>query len=104
MEMQIRAIPGSHRYVAVAAAHHGHEFGSLVLIDPRLEDDGAMSQLTRLTPEVPFPESEAGPIPDYMVYGTPWPLSEDDYLVVYDAPMTRRTAASTGSTATATAS
>ncbi|MDY0166888.1 MAG: discoidin domain-containing protein [Thermoguttaceae bacterium] len=85
MEMQIRAIPGSHRYVAVAAAHHGHEFGSLVLIDLRPEDDGAMSQLTRLTPEVPFPESEGRPIKEYMVYGTPWPLSEDDYLVVYDA-------------------
>ena len=85
MEMQIRASPGSHRYVAIAAAHHGHEFGSLVLIDPRVEDDGAMSQLTRLTPEVPFPESEGRPINQYMVYGTPWPLSEDDYLVVYDA-------------------
>jgi hypothetical protein len=86
MEMQIRAIPGSHRYVAVAAAHHGQEFGSLVLIDTRIEDDGAMSQLTRLTPEVPFPESErrAPDIPSAMVYGTPWPLSEDDYLVVYD--------------------
>ncbi|MDZ7619862.1 MAG: hypothetical protein U1E05_22920, partial [Patescibacteria group bacterium] len=35
MEMRIRAIPGSHRYVAVAAAHHGQEFGSLVVIDPR---------------------------------------------------------------------
>jgi hypothetical protein len=86
MEMQIRAIPESHRYVAVAAAHHGQEFGSLVLIDPRLQDDGAMSQLTRLTPEVPLPESEArgGDIASAMVYGTPWPLSEDDYLVVYD--------------------
>ncbi|MFO7902456.1 MAG: discoidin domain-containing protein [Planctomycetota bacterium] len=85
MEMQIRAIPDSHRYVAVAAAHHGHEFGSLVLIDLRPEDDGAMSQLTRLTPEVPFPESEGHPTRHYMVYGTPWPLSEEDYLVVYDA-------------------
>ena len=86
MEMQIRAIPDSHRYVAVAAAHHGQEFGSLVLIDLRIEDDGAMSQLTRLTPDVAFPESEVRSpnIPSSMVYGTPWPLSEDDYLVVYD--------------------
>lgn len=86
MEMQVRAVPDSHRYVAVAAAHHGQEFGSLVLIDPRLEDDGAMSQLTRLTPEVPFPEAETrhADIAATMVYGTPWPLSEDDYLAVYD--------------------
>ena len=86
MEMSIRAIPGSHRYVATAAAHHGHAFGSLVLIDPRIEDDGAMSQLTRLTPDVPLPESEQAirPIRDCMAYGTAWPLSEDDYLCVYD--------------------
>lgn len=84
MEMSIRAIPGSHKFVAVTGAHHGHAFGSLVLIDPRQTDDGAMSQLTRLTPEVPFPEAEGRPIAPYMVYGTPWPLSEDDYLCVYD--------------------
>ena len=81
MEMQIRAIPGSPRFVAVAAAHHGHEFGSLVIIDPRVPDDAAMSQLTRLTPDMPFPEAEGGK----MAYGTPWPLSEDDFLCVYDA-------------------
>jgi hypothetical protein len=92
METQIRAIPGSNRYVAVASAHHGHEFGSLVLIDPRLEDDGAMSQLTRLTPEVPFPEAEGRPAYEYMIYGTPWPLSEDDYLVIYDPDAATRLA------------
>lgn len=85
MEMSIRAIPGSHQFVAVTGAHHGHAFGSLVLIDPRQTDDGAMSQLTRLTPEVPFPEAEGRPTDSYMVYGTPWPLSEDDYLCVYDS-------------------
>jgi hypothetical protein len=84
MEMSIRAIPDSHKFVAVTGAHHGHAFGSLVLIDPRMPDDGAMSQLTRLTSEVPFPEAEGRPIEPHMVYGTPWPLSEDDYLCVYD--------------------
>jgi hypothetical protein len=84
MEMSIRAIPDSHKFVAVTGAHHGHAFGSLVLIDPRVPDDGAMSQLTRLTPEAPFPEAEGRPIDQYMTYGTPWPLSEDDYLCVYD--------------------
>ncbi|MFP4057858.1 MAG: discoidin domain-containing protein [Candidatus Brocadiia bacterium] len=84
MEMSIRAVPGSHKYVAVAAAHHGHAFGSLVLIDQRLGDDRAMSQLERLTPDAPFPEAEGRPIKRYMRYGTPWPLSEDDYLCVYD--------------------
>ncbi len=90
MEMSIRAIPGSHRYVAATGSHHGNAFGSLIMIDPRLEDDLAMSQLTRLTPDTPFPEAEAKPIRDYMRYGTPWPLSEDDYLCVYDGQAKNR--------------
>jgi len=85
MEMSIRAVPGSHRYAAVAAPHHGHAFGSLVLIDHRLPDDGAMSQVTRLTADTPLPEAEGGKkqIRRHLRYGTPWPLSEDDYLVAY---------------------
>jgi len=90
MEMSIRAIPGSHRYVATTGSHHGNAFGSLVLIDPRIEDDRAMAQLTRLTPDTPFPEAEAKPIRDYMRYGTAWPLSEDDYLCVYDSEAKNR--------------
>jgi len=90
MEMNIRAIPDSNKFVASTGAHHGHEFGSLVLIDPRVEDDGAMSQLTRLTPEMPFPEAEGRPVAQYSAYGTPWPLSEDDYLCVYDAASKNR--------------
>ncbi len=85
MEMSARATPGSNKYVATAAAHHGLAFGSLVSIDYRIEDDGAMSQVERLTPEVPLPEAEGGKkqIRQYMAYGTPWPLGEDDYLCVY---------------------
>jgi hypothetical protein len=45
-----------------------------------------MSQLERITPDVPFPESEGGKplIRQRMCYGTAWPLSEDDYLCVFD--------------------
>ncbi len=97
MEMSIRAIPGSARYVAVAAPHHGEAYGSLVLIDVDRTDDRATAQLRRLTPEVPFPESESAPgvphekgrhTPAAEVYGTPWPLSEDFFLVVYDTGQT----------------
>jgi hypothetical protein len=90
MEMSIRSIPGSHCYVATTGSHHGNAFGSLVMIDPRLEDDRAMAQLTRLTPDTPFPEAEAKPIRNYMRYGTAWPLSEDDYLCVYDSEARNR--------------
>ncbi|KPK37437.1 MAG: hypothetical protein AMJ65_14575, partial [Phycisphaerae bacterium SG8_4] len=69
---------------------HGNAFGSLIMIDPRVEDDRGMSQLSRLTADTPFPEAEGRPIRDYMRYGTPWPLSEDDYLCVYDADAKNR--------------
>lgn len=81
MEMDVRAIPGSHRYVSTAAAHHSQAYGSLVVIDPRVRDDDAMAPLRRLTPEIPFPESEAWQV----AYATAWPLSEEFYLCVYDA-------------------
>ena len=80
MEMNIRAIPGSRKYVATAAPHHGQAYGSLVLLDPAVEDDNAMSQLKRLTPEVAFPESEKG----RWTFATAWPLNEDYYLCAYD--------------------
>jgi hypothetical protein len=104
MEMSIRAIPGSNKYLATTAAHHGNAYGSLVQIDLREQDDRATSQLRRLTPETLFPEAEicAGvPYPrdksltdkkpavpkrppPAEIYGTPWPLSEDYSLCVYD--------------------
>ena len=83
IELGIRTVPGSQKYIATTAAHHGHAFGSLVMIDLRVADEGAMSQPTRLTPEVPLPESEGKPAA-CMVYGTPWPLGEDDYLCACD--------------------
>ena len=95
MELSIRAVPDSSRYVAVAAPHHGQNYGSLVLIDPGVPDDGAMSQVRRITPDTAFPESETAPgVPCAPhegrnnrvseVYGTPWPLSEHFYLCVFD--------------------
>ena len=93
MELGIRSVPGSHKYVAVAAPHHGYAYGSLVLIDQSIEDDGAMSQVRRLTPEALLPESEQAPglphkkgkhRPRGEFYGTPWPLSEMFHLCVYD--------------------
>jgi hypothetical protein len=81
-EADIRAIPESTgRYVATAAGHHWQAFGSLVLLDQALEDDGAMGQVRRLTPEAPFPEGERY----NAMYATAWPLSEKYFLCAYDA-------------------
>ncbi len=85
MELDCRAVPGSPKFVATAAPHHGQAYGSLVLIDPRVPDDDAMGPVKRLTPEVGFPESQGGA----QAYGTPWPLSEDYHLCIYDAGMRR---------------
>ncbi len=81
MELNVRAIPGSPRYVATAAPHHGQSFGSLVIVDPRAQDDDAMGPVKRLTPETAFPESQGGTVS----YGEAWPLSEDYHLCVFDA-------------------
>ncbi len=81
MELSIRAVPDSPLYMGVAAAHHGQNYGTLILIDHRLQDDRAMSQVRRATPEVFLPEAEGG---GHDIYGQPWPLSEDYYLCVYD--------------------
>ena len=78
LEADIRAIPGSHRFVATAAPHHGQSFGSLVVFDPRVPDDDQMSAVKRVTPDVGFPESQGGST----AYGEAWPLSEDYYLCV----------------------
>jgi hypothetical protein len=83
MELECRAIPGSHKFSALAAPHHGQAFGSIILVDPRVQDDDAMAPVKRVTPEVGFPESQGGA----QVYGSPWPLSEDYFLCVYDPSM-----------------
>jgi Mala s 1-like protein/hydrazine synthase alpha subunit-like protein/concanavalin A-like lectin/glucanase superfamily protein/WD40 repeat protein len=79
VEMGIRAVPNSPLYMFTAAPHHGSVYGSLCMLDLRKEDDGHMSQVRRVTPDEPFPETEL-PGRRHYKYGTPWPLSEDFYL------------------------
>jgi hypothetical protein len=87
MVMDVRAIPGSSKYVAVACGHHTEARGSLIVIDPAVADDGAMSQLRRLTPDQLLPETEYydwNTTKGSAAYASPWPLSETYYLCVYD--------------------
>jgi len=77
---QARAIPGSNKIVFTASAHHSITAGSIVLLDPSIGFDGHEA-ITRLTPEVPFPEAEGRDIRQY--YSSPWPLSEKYFLVAY---------------------
>jgi len=71
---EARAIPGSSRIMATAAPHHGMSAGSVILVDTTRGVDGP-APLTRLTPEVRFPESESplafGPNPAGYDFDTP---------------------------------
>lgn len=79
-----RAIPNSRKVVFTASAHHANTAGSLVLLDPTQGTDGNQP-MTRLTPEVAFPEIEAWPD---TYYANPFPLSEEHYLVAWsDQPL-----------------
>jgi hypothetical protein len=73
-EFNIRAIPGSPKYIATAGPHHGFSFGDIVLIDPTIYDDGKMSQVKGITTSRTTWSDKMGK------YGTAWPLSEDYYL------------------------
>ena len=79
--MEPRSVPGSAKVVFTASAHHSVTGGSLVLLDPGRGTEGE-APLTRLTPEVPFPETERN-VGHY--YANPWPLSEDVYLVSWSS-------------------
>ncbi|MBM3473073.1 MAG: hypothetical protein FJX75_07405 [Armatimonadetes bacterium] len=83
MEMDLRAIPGSRRLVATAAAHHSQAYGPLVVIDPALPDDDGMGPVRRLTPAAMFPEAECAST-DSQQCASPWPLDETFFLCVYD--------------------
>jgi len=77
VEISFRPVPASEKYTATAVGHHQGFSGSLVLVDPRIRDDGKMAQARRITPEYGFPEVEPN-APH--AYGTAWPLSDDFYL------------------------
>lgn len=81
---EARSIPSSRRLILTASGHHSITAGSLVLLDPTQGPD-VSAALTRLTPEVPFPESEGRP---KTYYANPFPLSEEHYLVAWsDRPL-----------------
>jgi hypothetical protein len=77
--LEARSVPGSSKLVFTACAHHSITGGSLCLLDrPRGTEFEA--PVTRLTPEVCFPETEGWP---EHYYANPWPLSEEYFLVAW---------------------
>jgi len=85
---EARPIPDSQKLVFTAAAHHSNMGGSLVLLD-RTRGTEYDKPLTRLTPDVCFPETEGWP---RHYYANPYPLSEEYFLVAWsDKPLPGRT-------------
>jgi len=105
---EAQPVPGSHRVMATASAHHAMSAGSIILLDVRRGVDG-LAPIERLTPDALFPESEIPVIrgdgrpiwhnpvgvsspPPSMVdhqrwpghcYKSPWPISETYFLAAY---------------------
>jgi hypothetical protein len=77
---QAKPIPGTGKFVFTASAHHSITAGSIVVVDPSVDYDGERA-ITRITPDIPFPEAESRDIREY--YTSPWPLSEKYFLVGY---------------------
>jgi hypothetical protein len=74
---EAQPIPNSRKLIFTASAHHSITGGSLVLLDRNLGTEEARP-ITRLTPEVKFPETEGWPV---SYYANPFPLSEEFFLV-----------------------
>jgi hypothetical protein len=87
---QPHAVPGSQKIVFVAGAHHADVGGALVLLDPSKAGldpetgNDRFDAIEVLTPEVSFPEGDQkdGGWPT-CYYHSPWPLSENYYLVSF---------------------
>jgi len=78
--MEAAQVPGSSKVVFTSAPHHDVTQGSIYLLDARYGIDEPAG-LTRITAEVGDPERGYGGAGGY--YRSPWPLSEDFFLVSY---------------------
>jgi hypothetical protein len=80
--MDARQIPGSNKIVAIGAPHMPLAVGSLLLVDTRVSQQYATA-MTNLTPEIGLPPHFGWKNPGAGFCATPYPLSEDLFLVSY---------------------
>ena len=77
---EAKSIPGSRLLLCTASAHHNITSGALFLVDPSIGEDG-LKPVTRVTPEVPFPESEGWNTPG--AYCSPFPVNDTIFFCSY---------------------
>ena len=82
MISEVLPIPGSHKVVATGMAHHSFNHGTIMVIDPDKGDNGP-GPVTRITPEIRYPESDERGSFKRGTYASPYPLSEDLFLAAY---------------------
>jgi hypothetical protein len=86
-----RSIPGSQRVMFTGSAHHNWFSGSVGIVDPTRGFNFPQG-LTKVTADVTWPETGNGPVDPiespryhpsgfYPAYYSPYPLSEQDFLV-----------------------
>ncbi len=87
---QAKPIPGTRKVVAVGCPHHLYTAGSLVVIDADVAEDGEKG-MTRLTPEIEFPEAKRPQADRFRVPGTwtsPMPVNDVLFFASYsDDPL-----------------
>ncbi|HJN07447.1 MAG TPA: hypothetical protein QF564_02070 [Pirellulaceae bacterium] len=87
MLAEAHAIPGSHRIITTAAAHHRYTTGSFVMVDPLSGEDGERP-IRRITPEAAWPEAEGYGQPGS--FCAPWPVNEEMYFAAYQPDVISR--------------
>ncbi len=78
---EARQIPGTSKVIATGGAHHNTCVGPIMIADLN-QNRGGPSGMSRVTPEVEYPEivSEARRSQPHGWYASPYPLSEQHYL------------------------
>ncbi|MBT3278021.1 MAG: hypothetical protein HN370_01430 [Phycisphaerales bacterium] len=94
---EARQIPGTSKVIATGAAHHNTGAGPIMIADLN-QNRGGPSGMTRVTPEVEYPEinRDAQHIQSHGWYASPYPLSENHYLCSYSFEAHNREAAGYG--------
>jgi len=99
MLVEPRPVPGSGRIMFTGVGHHQWFHGSIGIIDPS-EGMNYPDGLSKVTPEIPWPEVGNGPREEAetksyrpgrcSAYKTPYPISEEDFLVSILHPGTKK--------------
>jgi hypothetical protein len=77
-----RAIPGTGKVVAISAPHMPISVGPVCIVDSAIDME-TIAGLSNVTPEIGHPPHYGYPNPDKGFYKTPYPLSEEYFLVSY---------------------